>query len=203
MIGDFAPPASAVALDWALAYARAGARVFRCSARKRPLTEHGLKDATTNEAQIRAWWEKWPHADIGWALGLDIVVLDLDVGDGLDGFSDFVEHAKVSPEQIRTPQASTPRGGLHMLVAANGGTYKNGVRINRAAIDVRTRGGYIIAPRPAAAASGLYRSRRRSRRSRTLFPIGPSRRRLLWRPPRLSPTRPRHMRGLRSTARAR
>jgi hypothetical protein len=153
MIADFVAPASVAASDWASAYARADMAVFPCNARKKPLTPHGLKDATTDEAKILAWWTTWPGADIGWSVPSDVVVLDLDLGRGpdgrsVDGFRDFIEHVGVSPDEVATPQASTPRGGRHMLCAANGAAYKNGVCINGAAIDVRTLGGYIILPRP-------------------------------------------------------
>ena len=61
----FAPPNSDSPLDWALAYAAAGLAVFPVGAEKRPLTEHGVKDATTDEAQIRGWWRdgltRTPH----------------------------------------------------------------------------------------------------------------------------------------------
>nr|WP_321482841.1 phage/plasmid primase, P4 family [uncultured Cohaesibacter sp.] len=72
-------------LDRALAYARRGYAVFPChpglpdedalpkSKRKakRPLNtsdvkgKGGFHEATTDEAQIRVWWEKWPDALIG------------------------------------------------------------------------------------------------------------------------------------------
>ncbi len=31
---------------------------------KTPLTEHGFKDATTDQEQIQAWWKEWPDANI-------------------------------------------------------------------------------------------------------------------------------------------
>ena len=35
---------------------------------KHPCLEHGHLDATTDPAQIRRWWEKWPYANVGIAL---------------------------------------------------------------------------------------------------------------------------------------
>ena len=49
-------------LERALAWA-AGYRVFPCNpVSKKPYTPHGFKDATTDEATIRGWWQKWPNA---------------------------------------------------------------------------------------------------------------------------------------------
>jgi hypothetical protein len=149
MIGAFQPPESKVPpLEWALAYAGAGMEVFPVGANKKPLTKHGLKDASTLEAVIRAWWGRHPHADIAWAVPADIVVLDLDVGKGGDGFRDFVAREGTHANDVPTPQASTPRGGRHLLFSANGGAYKNGVRLNCLAIDLRTVGGYVVLPGP-------------------------------------------------------
>ena len=45
---------------------------------KHPRTMHGVKDATTDGAQIRDWWTKWPTANIAVAVPLGFVVLDVD-----------------------------------------------------------------------------------------------------------------------------
>ena len=45
---------------------------------KVPATTHGVKDATTDEATIREWWAKTPNANIGFATGDGIVVVDID-----------------------------------------------------------------------------------------------------------------------------
>src|SRR4051794_1011694 len=47
---------------------------------KHPRTVHGVKDATTNRKRIKAWWAKWPRANIGIATGTrsGIFVLDID-----------------------------------------------------------------------------------------------------------------------------
>ena len=72
-------------LDVALGYAREGFAIFPCQARdKMPLTKHGCKDATRDEAQIRRWWTKWPDANIGLATGREhgIAVIDVDGDEG-------------------------------------------------------------------------------------------------------------------------
>ena len=44
------------------------------------MTSAGFHDATTDELLIRAWWEKWPTANVGIATGQisGIVALDAD-----------------------------------------------------------------------------------------------------------------------------
>jgi hypothetical protein len=147
MIFAFQPPVSDAAVDWALAYAAAGIAVFPCRADKKPLTEHGCLDATTDPDQIRAWWERWRYAEIGWAVPACVVVVDLDRKPGADGLRDFFEHEGVEAEAVETPIAVTPSGGRHLVFDAKGAPYRNGVRVNGSAIDVRTSGGYVVLPR--------------------------------------------------------
>ena len=56
--------------DAAIEYAKKGFAVFPLKYRdKVPLTRNGCKDATTDAAQIKAWWQKYPNANIGLATG--------------------------------------------------------------------------------------------------------------------------------------
>ncbi|MBI2836077.1 MAG: bifunctional DNA primase/polymerase [Chloroflexi bacterium] len=70
-------------LEAALSYARLGLPVFPLKPRlKEPLISknaggHGHKDATTDEVAIRAWWAKWPDANIGIRCD-ELLVPDLD-----------------------------------------------------------------------------------------------------------------------------
>jgi hypothetical protein len=43
-----------------------------------PRIAGGFKNATSDEAKIRKWWQKWPDANIGVALSANTVVLDFD-----------------------------------------------------------------------------------------------------------------------------
>ena len=47
---------------------------------KHPRTPNGVKDATIDRKTIKAWWNRWPGANIGIATGWvsDIFVLDVD-----------------------------------------------------------------------------------------------------------------------------
>ena len=67
--------------DAALRYAELGYPVFPCAAGgKVPLTPRGFKDATTDAAQIRAWWEKDPDANIGMPTA-GLLAIDVDGAD--------------------------------------------------------------------------------------------------------------------------
>jgi hypothetical protein len=56
------------ALDEALKYAQMGLRVFPLQpGTKRPMTAHGVKDATADPALIKEWWTRTPEAGIGLA----------------------------------------------------------------------------------------------------------------------------------------
>src|SRR5215472_3075454 len=74
-------------LDVALDYGRLRWPVFPCHwqgpRRKQPLMQHGFRDATRDEKQIRARWTRWPKALIGMPTGKasGIVVADVDVKD--------------------------------------------------------------------------------------------------------------------------
>ena len=140
---DSAPPPSKQCRA-ALAYAAHGWRVFPVRANKRPLTAHGLKDASLDSDAIVRWWSRWPFADPARALGPDDVVIDVD---GPLGYRDFERLDGRHPDRVETLQAETPNG-RHLFYAAPGHRCRNGVRILGASLDLRTAGGYVVLPAP-------------------------------------------------------
>lgn len=74
---------------------------------KHPLTRRGLKDATTDERMVAAWWERWPAANLALATGRasGVVVVDIDVPQG------ELSVAKLLNAGHELPQTSAVRTG--------------------------------------------------------------------------------------------
>ena len=131
----------------ALAYAKAGWRVFPCTpGEKVPATSNGVKDATSDEWQIRAWWEKNPGRNVAIACGYPGPdVLDIDrKPDGSSGFPAL--RMLRAAGLIPSPRAMvrTPNDGAHLYFAPTPGAGNGSVR--SAHIDHRGEGGYVVAP---------------------------------------------------------
>jgi hypothetical protein len=76
-----------------------------------------------------------------------MVVVDVDVKGGKRGYDDFKRLAGCAPEEVATPRASTPSGGMQVFYAASK-PYKNAVAIGGTGIDTRAEGGYVVLPLP-------------------------------------------------------
>jgi hypothetical protein len=142
-------------LRQALAYADYGLRIFPVDAKKEPigrLTPHWRENATTDPEIIRRWWEHVPFADIAWALPADRLALDVDIKSGLNGYWDFERLAGCKPQDVATPQTSSPSGGMHLIYSV-AKPYANRTKIKDAegketGLDIRAEGGYIVLPGP-------------------------------------------------------
>lgn len=137
-------------LEAALGYAARGWRIFPLKPRgKTPLVKGGFKAATVAPAQIRAWWEKWPDANIGIATGQasGILVLDIDGAEGLRSLRRLQERCgELLPQTL---VCSTGRG-FHVYFALEPG---QAIRCTTGSkehadegLDVRADGGYVVAP---------------------------------------------------------
>jgi hypothetical protein len=113
-----------------------------CSrAGKHPRTRHGLTDASTDPAEIAAWWRRWPDANVGVRTG-ELVVLDVD---GPAGARALAELETAHGPLPATRRARTGRGE-HLYFHA--GEYEVASSVGRlgAGLDLRARGGSAVAP---------------------------------------------------------
>jgi hypothetical protein len=132
-------------------YLGKGWPVFPCKPRgKTPLCEHGLKDATTDPAQIAKWAARWPGANVGTPTGTNIV-LDLDSRD--DGDASLAELEKIHGVLPDTLTVSTGGGGKHFYFRADGAAIRNSASKVGAGLDVRGNGGFVVCP-PSVHESG-------------------------------------------------
>ncbi|MFN8179286.1 MAG: bifunctional DNA primase/polymerase [bacterium] len=118
---------------------------------KHPRTEHGAKDATTDEGTIRGWWSKWSAANVGIATGkASFVALDVDPRHGGDeSLADLEQREGKLPDTV---EALTGGGGRHVLLEYPEGGVRTRAGI-ASGLDVRSDGGFIVAP-PSLHASG-------------------------------------------------
>ena len=162
-------------LEAALDYARRGWPVFPCSPKtKRPLLpmdkdaagkpikgSGGVKKASIDADQIRAWWKQWPRAMIGVALGeAELLVIDFDPR--TDTVTDEATGEVISEEiwtldrlkaaltaKIGTPLPETlvgitrSEGEHHWFKMPDGAPIGNVGSLPKH-IDVRGAGGYVI-----------------------------------------------------------
>jgi len=104
---------------------------------KHPRTTNGVDDATTDEAQIREWWGRWPHANIGINCGKSgLLVLDID------SYKDIYQGHDLEIDE-QTVTSLSGGGGTHLFYKQSGnlGNRRKGLPDG---IDVRGEGGYVV-----------------------------------------------------------
>ncbi|MFX4288281.1 bifunctional DNA primase/polymerase [Zafaria sp. Z1313] len=149
-ISDLLAHTSRLTLTEAAAvFAAAGVPVFPCvPGEKRPLTQHGFHDATTDPDQISAWWGRWPTANIGIptgpASGVDVV--DVDIHGEESGFPALQRARRAGLIPAWAGLVRSPSGGLHIYFPADLEDGQSSWQAPPAHIDFRGAGGYIIAP---------------------------------------------------------
>jgi hypothetical protein len=133
------------ALQLALDYARRGYFVFPCLAGlKAPATEHGWREATTNESQIERWWAENPKYNVAIATGPSgLLVVDVDP-EGIEAWETMLaDDPALMQVASLTHLIETPRGGFHVYFRGEG---RSTVGKLAAGIDTRGAGGYVLAP---------------------------------------------------------
>ncbi len=127
----------------------------KCTSKgKHPLGElvpHGLKDASTDPAIIRAWWERKPFANVlirtGMVANRCLVALDIDPRH--NGDESLAVLLAQHGELPATPMCCTGGGGQHIFFWASksipNSAGKPGDGRFGEGVDVRGEGGYVIA----------------------------------------------------------
>jgi hypothetical protein len=123
---------------------------------KHPRTANGLKDATTDPEQVRAWWAKWPAANPAVRTGADTGIVMIGP-DGQQGIADLAELEQDLGPLPATRRAKSGSGGEHHYFRwpADGLPIKNRKNHLGTMIDVRGDGGYFVAP-PSVNGFGSY-----------------------------------------------
>jgi Bifunctional DNA primase/polymerase, N-terminal len=129
----------------ALRYAQADWPVFPCiPGEKAPATEHGFLDATTDPDKITWWWSHHPGRNVAIATGTPGPdVLDVDVHKQGSGFAAFNRLHRQGLLDGASAYIRTPSGGLHAYFT---GSQQGNGRLPRHHLDLRSNGGYVVAP---------------------------------------------------------
>jgi len=137
---------TAATLQQALAYAARGWPVLPClPGAKTPATGHGYRDATTDPAQITAWFTRHPDANLAIATGVPGPdVLDVDQhGPAGSGYPALARLRAAGFLDGMGSCVRTPSGGLHAYFT---GTAQHCGHLPDCHLDFRSHGGYILAP---------------------------------------------------------
>lgn len=126
---------------------------------KTPLTARGFKDASRDPATIRAWWTRWPDANIGLPTGEDsgVVVVDIDCKDGKVGEASFSALTAEHGEPPQTATSLTSQGGRHLFFTCPDPVIKNTTGTLGQDIDTRGDGGYVVLPPSVHPTGEAYR----------------------------------------------
>ena len=137
--------------------AAAGMPVFPCvPGGKRPVSEHGFHDATTDPERVAAWWRRWSVANIGVPTGHASrwEVVDIDRKTAGSGFAAFGRARRVGLVPDWVALVRTSSGGMHAYFPAGPYREQASWQAARAHVDFRGAGGYVVVPPSVVAVAG-------------------------------------------------
>lgn len=132
-------------VDAALDHARRGFHVFpiRPGAKSPPLVRWKT-EATTDPNKIHRLWADWPTANIGIATGPSgLLVVDVDIRDGKPGEESLDNIQLEWGDLPQTLTAVTASGGRHLYFWGSAKSRNSEIG---EALDVKSEGGYVVAP---------------------------------------------------------
>ena len=110
-------------------------------------TPNGLLDATHDPDKARGWWELTPKCNVGIVCGKpsgNIVIIDVDNKDGVDGYENMREWEMEHGDMPETVTCCTPTGGLHFYYKVDREVRPS---VNKElGIDIRGDGSYAVLP---------------------------------------------------------
>jgi hypothetical protein len=123
---------------------------------KHPIPQNGLNGSSNNPDDIRAWWAKWPFANVGVRTGAinGIVVLDIDPRSG--GDDSLAQLLAVHGQLPDTTEVLTGGGGRHIYFKHPGGNVRNSAGKLGPGLDIRGDGGYVVGPGSLHQSGGDY-----------------------------------------------
>ena len=135
-------------LDTALKYVDRGFFIFPLKAKsKKPATKNGFKDASNNHEQIKLWWKENPDANIGIVSGKinGFFVVDID--------GEYPDNFPILPDTVNVKTYK----GYHLYYKyPDNADIRARIRINKQCIDIKSDGGYIVAPPSVHPDGGIY-----------------------------------------------
>ena len=159
-------------LDHALALAAAGFYVFPIVAGKKapPAVQNWQDFALRDPAVIKSWWQNNPHDNIGIFTGKfatnvsdttwredALLVVDVDVKGDKHGDTELLRLELDGWDLPDTCTHFTPTGGRHLLYRVRA-PVRQGTNVLGNGLDIRSKGGYIVAPGSTLGATGEYRT---------------------------------------------
>lgn len=113
---------------------------------KHPRIDEGRREGSTDPAQIREWWERWPDSNIALVCGGRSGIIAFDVDKKSGGYDSLMRIERRMGSLPLTVTSKTGGGGIHILFSHPG---KLEVRNRNGlwpGIDIRADGGRIVAP---------------------------------------------------------
>jgi hypothetical protein len=142
----------------ACAYCRAGWSVIpaRVRGKRAAVRWREWQQSAPDLEQLRAWWARWPRANLAVITGRvsGVVVVDVDVRHGGDQVLAELEalHGDLPWQAV----VETPSGGWHVYLRHPGGRVANSAGRIGTGVDVRGDGGLALLP-PSSRADRAYR----------------------------------------------
>lgn len=113
------------------------------------------QERRATEDEVRAWFHRWPNANVGIVTGSISGLVVLDVDPKHNGDESLAKMEQEHGPLPATIEAVTGGGGRHIYFAHPGGTVPNKVGL-APGIDLRGDGGCVVAPPSLHPSGGRY-----------------------------------------------